>query len=141
MLRTDYKDDVLQQGETKRKYTMTQSSGYVSFEDETVYQVEGDVIGASLINEMTSELNKCYEYVSGTLAAGTRSVTVNAPAGYPEFFFEGGHIEVYVPGSKVQDLVTSTVLINPSVGGAASSCTVTFSSSIGEDARIDVYCK
>jgi len=141
MLRTDYKDDVLQSGETKRKYTMTQSGGYVSFEDETVYQQQGDIIGAALINAITTELNRCYEYVSATLPAGQTSVTLTAPNDNPAFFFEGGHVEVYVPESKVQDLVVAGTRITPSSGGSRSTCVVTFSSYVGSNSEIHVYCK
>ena len=141
MLRTDYKDDVLQAGQTQRKYLMTQSGGYSYFSDETTYQVTGDVFGAAVINATNAAVNKCVECATGTLSANATVVTIEAPSGQPNFFFDGGHIEVYVPQSKVQDLVVAGTVITPASGGTASRCTVTFSSSVDSASQIDVYCK
>jgi len=141
MLRTDYKDDVLQAGQTQRKYLMTQSGGYTYFSDETTYQVTGDVFGAAVINETNAAVNKCVECVSGTLSPNVTSLTVYAPNDRPDFFFDGGHVEVYVPQSKVQDLVVAGTSITPASGGNRSSCTVTFSSSVESASQIDLYCK
>lgn len=141
MLRTDYKDDVLQPGETQRKYTMTESGGYVYFTDETTYQQEGDIFSAAVINATNAAVNTCVEYLSGRLEAYMQVLTIYAPNDQPDFFFDGGHIEVYVPASKVQDLVVSGTSITPSSGGAVSSCTINFSSSVDTDSQIDVYCK
>jgi len=143
MLRTDYTEDVLPEGVTKRSYQMTEDSSthYVSFEDMTQYQVEGDTFGAADINATNAAVNTCVVCVTGTLMAGARNVTVTAPNNKKDFFFDGGHIEVYVPASKLQDLVVSNTVITPQSGDVASSCTVTFSSSVGSDSQIDVYCK
>ena len=130
MLRTDFKDDVLPSGQTQRKYSMTQSGGYVYFTDETTYQQEGDTFGAAVINATNAAVNKCVEYATGTLQANSRSLTLTN-----DIFFEGGHVEVYVPAGKVQDLVVSNVTVTD------GSATITFSSSVDTASRIDAYCK
>lgn len=142
MLRTDYADDIPASGVTKRSYTMTDNGdGSVSFNDVTDYQSRGDTFGAADINATNVAVNKCVEYATGTLAAETTSVTINAPSGQNEFFFDGGHIEVYVPQNKVQDLVVASTSITLASGSTPSSCTVTFSSSVLDDSIIHVYCK
>ena len=141
MLRTDYKDDILQEGQTQRKYTMTTSGGYSYFTDATAYSQVGDVFGAAVINATNAAVNKCVEYASGTLVAGQVTLTVHAPNGSPGFFFDGGHVEVYVPSDKVQDLVVASTSITPQSGSTPSKCVVTFSSSVNSDSTIDVYCK
>ena len=132
MLRTDFKDDVLASGVTNRSYQMTEDSTthYVSFEDVTVYQVEGDTFGAAEFNATNEAVNKCVEYATGTLLAGETSITIQSG-----IFFDGGHIEVYVPAGKVQDLVVSNVVVTD------GSATITFSSSVDSNSRIDAYCK
>ena len=132
MLRTDFKDDVLPSGVTKRSYQMTEDSTthYVSFEDVTAYQVVGDTFGAAEFNETNEAVNKCVEYATGILPADTTSITLTS-----SIFFDGGHVEVYVPAGKVQDLVVSNVTVTD------GSATITFSSSVGSASRIDAYCK
>lgn len=143
MLRTDYRDDVLPAGVTNRSYQMSEdaSTHYVSFTDMTDYQVEGDTFGAADINATNTAVNKCVEYLTGTLTAGERTITIDAPSTKKDFFTDGGHVEVYVPASKVQDLVVSNTVITPQSGDTPSRCVITFSSSVGTDSQIDVYCK
>lgn len=142
MLKTNYVDDIPAAGVTKRSYAMTDNGdGSVSFTDVTDYQSRGDSFGAADINATNVAVNKCVEYATGTLAANETSVTINAPSGQPDFFFNGGHLEVYVPGSKVQNLVVSATTITPKSGSTPSSCTITFSSSVNTASQIDVYCK
>ena len=60
ILKTDYKDDVLDTSKNiRRKFNMIQNSdGTVSFEDVTKYIQQGDSFGAYELNEMTTEINK-----------------------------------------------------------------------------------
>lgn len=131
MLKTDYVDDIPASGVTKRSYTMTENGdGSVSFTDVTDYQTRGDTFGAADINATNVAVNKCTEYATGTLAANATSVTLTS-----NIFFDGGHVEVYVPAGKVQDLVVSNVVVTD------GSATITFSSSVNTASRIDAYCK
>ena len=131
MLRTNYVDDVPASGVTNRKYTMTDNGdNTVSFTDVTTYQVQGDTFGAADINATNEAVNKCVEYATGTLSANATSVTIES-----DIFFDGGHVEVYVPAGKVQDLVVSNVVVTD------GSATITFSSSVDTASRIDAYCK
>lgn len=56
-LKTDYKEDILASGNTKRKYNMiTNDDGTVSFEDVTDYEQTGDTFGAADINNTNTEI-------------------------------------------------------------------------------------
>ena len=61
-LRTDYKDDILSSPMMgKRTYEITYANGvkeYVSIEDVSAYDQEGDTFGAKDINETNAEVNK-----------------------------------------------------------------------------------
>ena len=60
-LKTNYKDDILAQSNTKRKYEqISNSDGSVSFDDVTDYSQEGDSFSASDINETNGAINKIY---------------------------------------------------------------------------------
>lgn len=57
-LKTDYKEDILASGNTRRKYNMiTNDDGTVSFEDVTEYQQTGDNFGAGDINSTNTVIN------------------------------------------------------------------------------------
>ena len=61
-LRTDFKDDILDSSNYKRKYKqVVNSDGTFSFQDETTYQQVGSDYGAKEVNEERKALNKIYE--------------------------------------------------------------------------------
>ena len=142
MLRTNYKDDILDSGETRRRYELVENQdNTVSLVDVTSYQQNGDTFGAADINATNTAVNKCIDYVSATLPANTDNVTVTAPNDILDFFNANSHVEVYVPGSKVQALVVKSTSITPQSGSTPSSCTVVFSSTVDSASQIDVYSK
>lgn len=58
-LKTDYKEDILASGNTKRRYNMiTNDDGTVSFEDVTKYAQTGDSFGAGDANSANEILNR-----------------------------------------------------------------------------------
>lgn len=59
ILKTDYKDDILDTSQnTKRKYAMSENQDdTVSFDDETEYLQEGDSFGAQDINATNAQVN------------------------------------------------------------------------------------
>ena len=58
-LKTDYKDDILDTSvNMSRKYRqVTNADGTISLEDVTVYLQEGDIFGASDINQTNEAIN------------------------------------------------------------------------------------
>lgn len=61
-LRTDFKDDILDSSNYKRKYKqVVNSDGTFSFQDETTYQQVGSDYGAKEVNEERKAINKIYE--------------------------------------------------------------------------------
>lgn len=61
-LRTDFKDDILDSSNYKRKYKqVVNSDGTFSFQDETTYQQVGSDYGAKEVNEEREAINKIYE--------------------------------------------------------------------------------
>lgn len=61
-LRTDFKDDILDSSNYKRKYKqVVNSDGTFSFQDETTYQQVGSDYGAKEVNEERAAINKIYE--------------------------------------------------------------------------------
>lgn len=68
-LKTDYKDDIIASG-TTRKYTMTNNSdGTVSLADATQYDQEGDEYGAKDVNETNVAVNRLNHVAEVTLTA------------------------------------------------------------------------
>lgn len=68
-LKTDYKDDIIASG-TTRKYTMTNNSdGTISLTDATEYQQEGDNFGGRDINETNVAVNRINHVAEVTLTA------------------------------------------------------------------------
>lgn len=58
-LKTDYKEDILASGNTRRKYNMINNDdGTVSFEDVTEYEQTGDTFGAGDVNSANKILNR-----------------------------------------------------------------------------------
>lgn len=91
-LKTDYKEDILASGNTRRKYNMiTNDDGTVSFEDVTEYEQTGDSFGATdvnQINEAVTALSGGYKIVNITIEKTTlvgwdysksMSMSVNVP--------------------------------------------------------------
>ena len=130
MLRTNYQDDVpVTAG--PRKYTMTDNGDdTVSFTDVTQYQQAGDSFGAADINATNTAVNRCAFGVDAVLAANETSITIQ-----DAIFFEDGCVEVFVPGSKAQDLVVASIVLSD------GEVTITFSSSVDTDSNIRVFCK
>lgn len=61
-LRTDFKDDILDSSNYKRKYKqVVNNDGTFSFQDETTYQQVGSNYGAKEVNEEREAINKIYE--------------------------------------------------------------------------------
>ena len=61
-LRTDFKDDILDSSNYKRKYKqVVNSDGTFSFQDETTYQQVGSDYRAKEVNEERKAINKIYE--------------------------------------------------------------------------------
>lgn len=61
-LRTDFKDDILDPSNYKRKYKqVVNNDGTFSFQDETTYQQVGSNYGAKEVNEEREAINKIYE--------------------------------------------------------------------------------
>ena len=61
-LRTDFKDDILDSSNYKRKYKqVVNSDGTFSFQDETTYQQVGSDYGAKEVNEERAAINNVYE--------------------------------------------------------------------------------
>lgn len=61
-LRTDFKDDILDPSNYKRKYRqVVNNDGTFSFQDETTYQQVGSDYGAKEVNEEREAINKIYE--------------------------------------------------------------------------------
>lgn len=79
MLKTDYKDDILDTSvNTKRKYRQIDNGdGTFSLEDETKYTQEGDSFGATDINKINEEVNKLTNFLTGTLTAGETTLTIS----------------------------------------------------------------
>lgn len=68
-LKTDYKDDIIASG-TTRKYTMINNSdGTISLTDATEYQQEGDNFGGRDINETNVAVNRLNHVAEVTLTA------------------------------------------------------------------------
>ena len=68
-LKTDYKDDIIASG-TTRKYSQTSNSdGTVSFTDETDYSQTGDTFGAVDINKTNKAINQINNIKPVTLTA------------------------------------------------------------------------
>lgn len=60
-LKTDFKDDILAESNTKRKYRQTfNTDGSVSLDDVTQYQQEGDALSAAEFNKTNLAINKIY---------------------------------------------------------------------------------
>jgi len=141
MLRTDFKDDVFATQVDHRSYEMTNEGGnIVSFEDVTEYDIEGDTFGAAELNATNAAVNKLNTYLSGTLVANTDNLTINAPNDDMEYFFNSGHIDVYVPDSLVQNLVVKNVEVTEKSGSTPSKCKITFTNTISSAATIEVSC-
>lgn len=141
MLRTDFKDDVLSSGVDHRTYEMTdEGNNRVSFTDVTSYQQEGDTFGAAEINATNGAVNTLYTYLSGTLPANTDNLTITAPNDN-KAYFDGGHVDVYVPGDKVESLILKKVEVTAMSGSTASKCKITFSGTVNSQTTIEVYCK
>lgn len=67
-LPTNFKDDILKSGETKRKYKMINNpDGTVSFDDVTNYQQVGSDFGAKQVNETNKAINNITDKTLGTL--------------------------------------------------------------------------
>lgn len=61
-LRTDFKDDILDPSNYKRKYKqVVNNDGTFSFQDETTYQQVGSDYGAKEVNEERAAINNVYE--------------------------------------------------------------------------------
>lgn len=61
-LRTDFKDDILDPSNYKRKYKqVVNNDGTFSFQDETTYQQVGSNYGAKEVNEERAAINNIYE--------------------------------------------------------------------------------
>lgn len=61
-LRTDFKDDILDSSNYKRKYKqVVNNDGTFSFQDETTYQQVGSNYGAKEVNEEREAINNIYE--------------------------------------------------------------------------------
>ena len=61
-LRTDFKDDILDSSNYKRKYKqVVNNDGTFSFQDETTYQQVGSDYGAKEVNEEREAINNIYE--------------------------------------------------------------------------------
>lgn len=61
-LRTDFKDDILDSSNYKRKYKqVVNNDGTFSFHDETTYQQVGSDYGAKEVNEERAAINNVYE--------------------------------------------------------------------------------
>ena len=61
-LRTDFKDDILDPSNYKRKYRqVANNDGTFSFQDETTYQQVGSDYGAKEVNEEREAINNIYE--------------------------------------------------------------------------------
>ena len=61
-LRTDFKDDILDPSNYKRKYRqVVNNDGTFSFQDETTYQQVGSDYGAKEVNEEREAINNIYE--------------------------------------------------------------------------------
>lgn len=61
-LRTDFKDDILDPSNYKRKYKqVVNNDGTFSFQDETTYQQVGSDYGAKEVNEERAAINNIYE--------------------------------------------------------------------------------
>lgn len=61
-LRTDFKDDILDSSNYKRKYKqVVNNDGTFSFQDETTYQQVGSDYGAKEVNEERAAINNVYE--------------------------------------------------------------------------------
>lgn len=61
-LRTDFKDDILDPSNYKRKYKqVVNNDGTFSFQDETTYQQVGSDYGAKEVNEEREAINNIYE--------------------------------------------------------------------------------
>ena len=61
-LRTDFKDDILDSSNYKRKYKqVANNDGTFSFQDETTYQQVGSDYGAKEVNEEREAINNIYE--------------------------------------------------------------------------------
>ena len=61
-LRTDFKDDILDPSNYKRKYKqVANNDGTFSFQDETAYQQVGSNYGAKEVNEEREAINNIYE--------------------------------------------------------------------------------
>ena len=61
-LRTDFKDDILDPSNYKRKYKqVVNNDGTFSFQDETTYQQVGSNYGAKEVNEEREAINNIYE--------------------------------------------------------------------------------
>ena len=61
-LRTDFKDDILDSSNYKRKYKqVANNDGTFSFQDETTYQQVGSDYGAKEVNEERAAINNIYE--------------------------------------------------------------------------------
>ena len=61
-LRTDFKDDILDPSNYKRKYKqVANNDGTFSFQDETTYQQVGSNYGAKEVNEEREAINNIYE--------------------------------------------------------------------------------
>jgi hypothetical protein len=131
MLKTNYKDDIPAAGvSAPRKYQMIDNGdGTVSFVDATEYQQTGDPFGGSDINATNIAVNKCTEYIEGTLAANTTTLTLTDSR-----FFADGHIDVYVPENLAKKMI-------PTVALTDGQCVLTFDSTESSAMTVHVYCK
>ena len=131
MLKTNYKDDIPAAGvSAPRKYQMVDNGdGTVSFIDATEYQQTGDSFGGNDINATNVEVNKCTDFVHGTLPANATTLTLAS-----DKFFAGGHVDVYVPESKAKKMI-------PTVALTDGQCVLTFDSTESSAMAVDVYCK
>ena len=84
MLRTDFKDDIFS---GNRKYRMVDNGdGTFSFEDVTTYSQEGDMFGATEINETNTKVNENETAIAGKAPAShkhTKSDITDFPTSLP----------------------------------------------------------
>jgi hypothetical protein len=98
LLRTDYKDDILDaEKNTSRKYNMiTNEDGTVSFEDKTDYTQTGDNFGSGDINRMNNAIND--------LSKGNGGVTISKKDVYST---EEQEIGTWIDGKPIYRKVMS----------------------------------
>lgn len=80
-LKTDYKEDILASGNTRRKYNMiTNDDGTVSLEDVTDYTQVGDSFGAgdiNVTNNMINTINSLLHYKSVLVDVSAQVIGIN----------------------------------------------------------------